>query len=970
MSACANAGKVSPHSPERFTGSEPKNRLFASRMSPKWVGLNTVKALALAAAIFLALPTARQASAVPRQSSASSSTEAQSSPRQRVLLDADWRFHLGEMPGDSLVPLGTPITNWKWLPDDNGPKDAAKMAALNVDTGQGGWTDVRTGDDVFKGRVGFGWYRTTLPAFKGRLPILHFERVDDNGVIYLNGKLVDSHQGWNEAFEVDLKSAWNPKGPNLLAVMVENTNGEGGITRAAQIQEGVGNYKAAPAISDFNDKSWQRIHLPDDYVVRGTFSPSADAGHGSLPVTTGWYRKTFDLPAGDRSKSIWIDFDGVYRDSMVWLNGHFLGRHASGYTSFRYEIAHFANFGGKNVLSVHVDPTRFEGWWYEGGGIYRHVWLNVADPVHATPWGTAITSSLPEPKPGAAPKPALVTAFVKIANDGNHSTSVTVDYSFIDDAGKAAGSRRHRFTIAAHSSVNTATQVVVKLPRLWSLEAPHLYRLIATIRTGAKTVDSTETTFGIRTLRFDNHSGFYLNGKPVKIQGTCNHQDFIGVGIGVSDRLEAWRVKTLKEMGCNAWRMSHNPPTPSVLDECDRQGMLVMDENRHLGDSAGNQAEVASMVLRDRNHPSIIMWSMCNEQPEAGSAEGGKAFNAMRATVLKVDNSRPVSSAMNSGWFGDGFTNVEDLMGVNYNIEVYDQFHKQHPNMPMFASETASTVTTRGEYKNDPKIVAVSSYNMTDETWRSVALRPFMAGSFVWTGFDYKGEPSPYGWPSINSHFGIMDMCGFPKDNYYYYQAWWKSKPVVHLLPHWNWPGIEGKTIKVVAFSNAATVELLLNGVNLGAKSMPRYGHVEWDVKYAPGTLTAMAFDASGKLIATDKVVTTGDPARIRLKTDRRILESDGEDVAVVDAEIVDNAGHVVPTSDNRVTFAITGVGEIAGVGNGNPGDHDPDHANTRRAFHGLCAAVIRGGEKAGRIRLKATANGLTSAVIEFSVAK
>jgi len=901
-------------------------------------------------------------------SSIHAQSTADNSPRTRLLLDADWKFFKGELAGDRLIPAGTAIVNWKWLPDDNGPNDAKKMAAPDVDTSKGGWKDTKTGEDVFKGRKGFAWYRTTLPAFKGKGPVIHFERIDDSGTIYLNGKLVDSHSGWSEAFDVDLRSAWNSNGPNLLAVLVENTDGEGGITRLAQIQDGLAEAKAAPISPMFSDKSWRSVHLPDDFIVRNTFSSAADASHGSLPVNTGWYRKTFDLPATYKGKSLWIDFDGVYRDSMVWLNGHFLGKHASGYTSFRYHIAKFANFGGKNVLAVHVDPTHFEGWWYEGGGIYRHVWLNVAEPVHSTPWGTFVTSAMTEPVPGKRVEPATITASAEIANDGDNPASVSASFKFLDDAGRTVGETSGQISIPAHNVKKAWKQVIVKEPRLWSLESPHLYRLVTTLREGSRFIDRTETPFGIRTIRYDKNTGFYLNGKSVKIQGTCNHQDFIGVGIGVSDQLEEWRVKKLKEMGSNAWRMSHNPPTPSVLDACDRLGMLVMDENRHLGDSKGNLDEVASMVLRDRNHPSIVMWSMCNEQSEAGSAAGGKTFKAMRETVLWLDTTRPVSSAMNSGWFGNGFTNVTDLMGVNYNIEVYDQFHKQHPNIPMYASETASTVTTRGEYADNKEIVAVSSYNMTDETWRSVATRPFMAGSFVWTGFDYKGEPSPYGWPSVNSHFGIMDMCGFPKDNYFYYQAWWKTQPMVHLMPHWNWPGKEGHDIKVIAFSNADKVELFLNGQSLGANSMPKFGHLEWTVKYTPGVLVAKAFDSNGKLIASDTVVTTGVPAAIRLKTDRKVLVNDAEDVVVVDAEVVDSAGHVVPYADNSVTFRITGVGEIAGVGNGNPGDHDPDVASTRHAYHGLCAAVIRSGVKPGRIHLTASGIGLKAASMDLDV--
>ncbi|MGH7969486.1 MAG: DUF4982 domain-containing protein, partial [Limisphaerales bacterium] len=369
-------------------------------------------------------------------------------------------------------------------------------------------------------------------------------------------------------------------------------------------------------------------------------------------------------------------------------------------------------------------------------------------------------------------------------------------------------------------------------------------------------------------------------------------------------------------------------------------------------------------VLRDRNHPSIIMWSMCNEQPQAGTAAGGRVFASMKAEVFTYDRTRPVSSAMNSGWFGDGFTQVEDLMGVNYNIEVYDRFHREHATMPMFASETASTTTTRGEYANNRQKAYVTSYNMTDSTWRSVGERPFIAGSFVWTGFDYKGEPTPYNWPSINSHFGIMDICGFPKDNYYYYLSWWKTQPVVHLMPHWNWPGKEGHDIKVVAFSNCARVELLLNGRSLGAKDMPRYGHVDWEVQYAPGILSARGFDGHGAVIASEDVPTTGQPAVLRLSGSRNTLSADGEDLVPIEVDVCDSKGRVVPTANNLVTFKLEGVGHIAGVGNGDAGDHDPDKADFRHAFNGKCMVIVGAGDKRGAIRLRATSPGLKPAVL------
>jgi beta-galactosidase len=890
--------------------------------------------------------------------------------RQRVLLDAGWRFHRGEVPGAEIKLGGTPVTHWRWLADDTSAADAGKMAAPDLDTTGGDWKDAATGDDTFHGRVGFAWFRTVLPQVSGSAPTLHFDGVDDNATVYLNGQKLTSHMGWDDPFDVDLKPAWKSGGPNLLAVRVENTAGPGGITAPVSLQEHQGYEATGPALAGFDDQAWRTVHLPHDFIVEGKFSPDADRNHGFLPTTTGWYRKVFKLPAADQGRALWLDFDGIYRDSLVWLNGHFLGRHLSGYTSFRYDISQAANFGAQNVLAVHVDPRHFEGWWYEGGGIYRHVWLNVADPLHVAPWGAFVTSDLPEPKPGASAGPATVHIQTRLVNDGTADTDATLVSKLLDDQNKPVATASTPVAIGPGQSRELQQQVVVAHPRLWSLETPHMYRLVTTLQRGRHAIDQVTTPFGIRTIRFDANHGFFLNGKPVKIQGTCNHQDFAGLGIAVPDTLEYWRVKTLQQMGANAWRMSHNPPTPSLLDACDRLGMLVMDENRHLGDSTDNLAEVASMVLRDRNHPSIIMWSMCNEQPQAGTEAGGRVFAAMKDTVLKYDRTRPVSSAMNSGWFGHGFTDVEDLMGVNYNIEVYDRFHRQHPTLPMFASETASTTTTRGEYANNRQKAYVTSYHMTDTTWRSVAERPFMAGSFVWTGFDYKGEPTPYDWPSINSHFGIMDICGFPKDNYYYYLSWWKPQPVVHLMPHWNWPDKGGQDIKVIAFSNCPKVELLLNGQSLGAKDMPRYGHLEWTVQYAPGILSARGFDAQDLVVATDDVPTTGQPAALRLSASRTTLAADSEDLVPVEVDVLDANGRIVPTANNLVTFKVEGAGHIAGVGNGDAGDHDPDKANFRHAFNGKCLVIVGAGDKRGSIRLIATAPGLKSAALPLRAVK
>ncbi|MEI8376151.1 MAG: beta-galactosidase GalA [Planctomycetota bacterium] len=725
-----------------------------------------------------------------------------------------------------------------------------------------------------------------------------------------------------------------------------------------------------PAAPRYDDSSWSAVHLPHDYVIEGPFEAKGDPSHGSIVPTTGWYRKVFKLPAGSKGKSLWIDFDGVYRDSIVWLNGKHLGRHPSGYTSFRYDITEVVDFGGENVLTVHVDPTRFEGWWYEGGGIYRHVWLNIADRVHAAPWGTFVTAQLPEPVPEVPPASANISVSTVIANTGTEESLITLVSEVIDRDAKTVASAVSSKTVAPGQSETFLQKAVVAQPRLWSLRTPYLYDLVTTVKQAERVLDVTRTPFGIRTIRFDIEKGFFLNGEHVKIQGVCNHQDFAGVGVAVPDTLQAWRVKRMKEMGANAWRMAHNPPNPELLDACDQLGMLVMDENRKLGDSAEIQSQVAEMVLRDRNHPSIILWSMCNEEPRQGTPEGAKQFSTLREVVLKHDRTRPVTSAMNGGMYERiSLAKVGDMVGGNYCDDEYGALHKAHPAKPLFASETASTVTTRGEYADDKQRTVVTSYNMTDRSWAPVAERAFVAGSFVWTGFDYKGEPTPYKWPCIGSHFGVMDSCGFPKDNYYYYQSWWKADPIVHILPHWNWQGKEGQEIKVLVFSNCEKVELFLNGQSLGSRPMRRNSHLEWKVKYSVGILEAKGIN-KGQLAAADKVETTGAPAALRLKTDRLVLTADGEDLSVVEVDVVDREGRIIPTAGNRVSFSIEGAGRIAGVGNGDPGDHDPDKGVNRRAFNGKCMVLVAAVDRSGPIVLRAAADGLMPAVMNLNAAQ
>jgi beta-galactosidase len=875
--------------------------------------------------------------------------------------------------GNSVPPPGIPLTQWVWLNDTNAPGDAAAMAATNLNTSA--WAKAAVGQDVFQGGAGAAWFRTTLDAAAtgGRPLALHFPGFgsNDSASVYLNGALLGEYSG---AFDIPaLDPFWSGSGPNVLAVAVRNTNGGGGILKPVLLQSGDDLQDISPTDPDFNDSLWRLVQLPHDYVVEGSFTNTAETGHASLPLANAWYRQTFTLPSSAAGQSVWIDFDGVYHNSTVWINSHCLGYWHSGYASFRYDITPYTIAGGTNLLAVHVDPHVDEGWWYEGAGIYRHVWLNMANPLHVAPSGAFVTAQVQGPDSNGNASAGL-TITTTITNASALAQTFTLVSQASGPDGLSAGTATTAVTLPAGAVTNVIQSLSIANAHLWSLEMPQLYQLQTSIQQGTQLIDSCVTPFGIRSIYYDVNNGFFLNGKRVELKGMCNHQDLAGVGIGIPDNLFYWRVMKLKERGANAWRCSHNPPSPALLDACDRLGMLVMDENRNLGDATGGYAPttaqtpysdlsaLASMILRDRNHPSVIMWSMCNEESISGTQAGADIFYAMKKRVLEFDASRPVTCAMNGGWFDLGITLVEDIEGFNYSPGEYDAFHQDYPSQPMYGSETSSAMADRGEYTND-NMAYLSSYSSPEGAWQPVVERPFMAGSFTWTGFDYKGEPTPYGWPCISSKFGILDLCGLPKDMAYYYQAWWGGQPLVHILPHWNWSS--GQTISVWCYGNTASIELFLNGVSQGAQTMPAYGHLEWSVPYAAGMLLAKGYDANGNTVATDQAATAGVPAALRLTTDRTTVTADGEDLTVVYASVLDAQGRVVPTASNLVTFSVSAGGMVAGVGNGDPASHEPDRSSQRHAFNGWCMGLI-GAQTGGPITLTASSPGLAPATQTF----
>ena len=736
----------------------------------------------------------------------------------------------------------------------------------------------------------------------------------------------------------------------------------------------------------YNDSAWRQLNLPHDWVVELPFNTNADMSHGykagfsgsTSTNTIAWYRHTFTLPSNYAGQAIWLEFDGVYRNCLVWLNGHILGRNVSGYSSFYFDATQYANPGGTNVLVVRVDASRFEGWFYEGAGIYRHVWLTDVNPVHVAEWGTYVaTTSL-------SGSNATLTIQTDVTNQSGSATASGSLTSTIFDAGSnAVATVTTAISVPANQDL-VVTQTVSLTANLWSPQTPYLYSLVSTVTNQSAAVDAFNTTFGVRTVRFDPTNGVFINGKHVEIQGMCNHQDHAGVGSALPDRLQFFRIEKLKEMGVTGYRTSHNAPTPELLNACDQLGMLVLDENRRLGTNAEPLSELSRQIRRDRNHPSVFCWSLANEEWNMQTAAVGQTImGVMQSLVHSLDSTRLCTAAINNGSLGGtGFTAVLDVQGLNYNIPgALDSYHPGNPNSPIIGTEVGSTVTTRGIYTNDTVNGYVASYDVfttsglpnpvtwgetAENWWQIYAARPWASGGFDWTGFDYRGEPTPYLWPCISSHFGAMDSCGFPKDLFYYYQANWTLKPVLHVFPHWNWT--PGQTLNIWAYGNCQTVELFTNGVSLGRQTLNTQGHVEWDnVPYAPGTLQAIGYNNSVPVI-TNTVVTTGTPASIALTPDRSTILADGRDLSVVTVSVLDSQGLVVPTASNNIVFSITG-GAILGVGNGNPSSHEADKATQRMVFNGLAEVIVQSTNQTGSITLTATSPGLTPANITITEA-
>ncbi|WP_244874642.1 beta-galactosidase GalA [Asticcacaulis benevestitus] len=701
-------------------------------------------------------------------------------------------------------------------------------------------------------------------------------------------------------------------------------------------------YGDGPANSDFDDAAWRRVDLPHDWAVELPFDARGNGNHGSKAIghdfpenSVGWYRKVIDVPESDRGRRISIDFDGVYRNSVVWVNGHYIGTEPSGYSGFGYDITDYLNYGGRNVIAVRVDATVEEGWFYEGAGIYRHVWLSKTDPLHVGKWGTFVRPTVDK---GGATLDIDVTVDNDAKTDGTFSLLQDV---VGPDGQRVAHAEMTGLTVKAASDGTFHGSVKVTAPHLWSPDTPDLYHLKTTIVSEGRTVDTYDTTFGIRTITFDANSGFFLNGKPMRLKGTNNHQDHAGVGTAMPDALQAWRLNQLKGMGSNAYRTSHNPPAPELLDDADRIGMMVLDEHRMMGTTPEIRGQLERLIIRDRNHPSVILWSVGNEEwALEGTPLGTHLADEMQDIVHRLDPSRRTTVAASSS--GRGVSVSADVIGFNYGAQHdVDAFHQRFPEKPAAMTEEGSTLSTRGIYFDDRSKVHLNAYDRQgrpsyslsiEEGWNHVIARPWMSGMFVWTGFDYRGEPTPFGWPAISSQFGMLDTTGVYKDSAYYLKSVWTTAPMVHLLPHWNWQGKEGQPIDVRVYSNAQAVELFLNGKSLGRKTMVANSHLQWDVPYQAGKLEARAY-SDGKLVANAIVSTSGRAEKVALTPDKHKLAADGTDVSVVWVNVEDKVGGIVPTASDRIKFDVTGPIRIIGVGNGDPGSHEADRTVDRYEF-------------------------------------
>lgn len=781
---------------------------------------------------------------------------------------------------------------------------------------------------------------------------------------------------------------------------------------------------------NYNDGGWRVLNLPHDWSIEGNFSESnpATTQGGALPGGIGWYRKSFILDRDQVGKNISIEFDGVYRNSEVWINGYYLGKRPYGYSSFQYDLTSYLNQAGENIVAVKVDNSQQpNSRWYSGSGIYRNVRLVAVNPVaHIAHWGSFITT------PQVNSSSATVNVVTKLKTSIISEKNISIVTEVYDAKNKFVASKKLQLTLDAEVSGN-AVSIAIKNPQLWSVDRPYLYRAVIKVMDQGKVVDAESIPFGIRYFRFDPDKGFFLNGKPLKILGVCNHHDLGALGAAINTRAIERQLEILKEMGCNAIRTAHNPPAPELLDLCDKMGFLVMDEafdmwrkkktkfDYYSDFDQWHKQDIEDMVLRDRNHPSVFMWSVGNEIREQFDSSGIAITKELVGIIKSLDTTRPVTAALSEWDPSKNYmykSGALDVVGLNYHHEVYDSLQYYYPGKALLGAENMSALETRGHYdlpsdstyhwparspqrfvENGNPDFTVSAYDQVsaywgsthEETWKVIKRHEYLAGLFVWTGFDYLGEPTPYPWPARSSYFGIIDLAGFPKDVYYMYQSEWTSKPVLHLFPHWNWK--EGQMVDVWAYyNNADEVELFLNDKSMGIRKKEGVDlHVMWRIPFQRGTLKAVS-KKNGKTVLVRKITTAGQPVKIHLIADRKKLKADGRDLAYITVRIEDRDGNLVPDASDVINFSFAqlgsnpandpnyvapnpedipnfrfnGTGYIVGTDNGYQASRESFKMGVRRAWKGMALVIVRAGQKKGNITLWAKADGLETASISL----
>ena len=788
----------------------------------------------------------------------------------------------------------------------------------------------------------------------------------------------------------------------------------------------------------YDDSQWRTLNLPHDWSIEADFSADnpASPGGGALPGGIGWYRKTFVADRSFENKNIYIDFDGVYRNSQVWINGQYLGERPYGYISFRYDLTPYIKKGGNNVIAVRVDNSKQpNSRWYSGSGIFRNVWLVAVNPVHVDHWGTYVTTT------DVSTQSAKIKITTRISNTTNDKADIELLTALLDANGKKITETNSTAAVASDNAMETEQELTVNQPQLWSIDRPYLYKIMTQVKQNGKIIDEYETPIGIRSFSFDVDKGFILNGEQIKLKGVCDHHDLGCLGAAVNYRAIERQLEILKAMGCNSIRTSHNPPAPELLDLCDKMGFVVMDEafdmwrrKKTTFDYSQDfpewhERDLTDLVLRDRNHPSVFMWSIGNEIMEQWPDAKADTLDMQQANLLlnftdllsqkdtqvkdmpvnsmlalklanivkKLDPTRPVTSANN----GTDTTNyifrsgAMDIIGFNYHERDWPKqvFQQKFPNHNFIITESTSALMSRGYYmmpsdsvyvwprrwdiRFDQPVHQCSAYDNChvpwgsthEKSWGVVKNDDHISGMYIWTGFDYLGEPTPFWWPSRSSYFGIIDLAGFPKDVYYMYQSEWSDKATLHLFPHWNWN--KGDSVDVWVYYNQANeVELFLNGKSLGRKSKPEdVFHVWWRVPYEEGTLRAVSYN-DGKQVLAEEIKTAGEPASIRLTADRQTITADGKDLSFVTVEVLDKDKNIVPTADNFIRFSVEGSGAIVGTDNGNPTDPNSLKKPERKLFNGKALVVVQSGKTSGIIKLKAESENLKSAEIEIGTVK